>query len=395
MPQFNRIFNLARKKLNLKNLQKNSFLVNLGKNFLKYILFILPFILLFKTLYSCLFNGVWDFQFFSQQFISNFPFIGKILYSIIWNEYSLLPIDTIYYNQWIMEITFVGGLGGILGRTIFETYFSDFIKVPLGGETLMSEGNVNAMNQDSASKSSTSAGSKSGSSAGSKSGSSTGSKSGSSAEPKWISDAESKSSSSKFTHTIPSEYSDIVHKDIKNATEDFRVSNEKSVNMITKINQSSSRINLKLPHDFWTLLRNHSNMLNMYFEQRITWSVEISKHLHIKDRIEINSLIDKKRTLHEEYLTKVEQLSEGRGDFINGLKQFYNLTNAYRNAANKEVNAIEWTIHESIRRTHPLYKNSDLKQTVNIDYPKFKKTFSDEDQKLRKRFSEILNAPKK
>lgn len=394
MPQFNRRFKLARKKLNPKNLQKNSFLVNLCKNFLKYILFILPFILLFRALYSCLFNGVWDFQFFSQQFISNFPFIGKILHGIIWNEYSLLPIDTIYYNQRIMEITFVGGLGGILGRTIFETYFSDFIKVPLGGETLMSEGNVNAMNQDSASKSSPSAGSKSGSSAGFKSGSSTGSKSGTSAEPKWISDVESKSSSSKFTHTISSEFSDIVHKDIKNATEDFRVSNEKSVYAITKINQSSSNINLKLPKEFWTLISHHSDMLNMYFEQRITWSLEISKHLHIKDRIVVNSLIDKKRTLHEEYLTKIEQLSEG-GDLINGLKQFYNLTNAYRNAANKEVNAIEWTIHESIRRAHPLYKNSDLKQTVNIDYPKFKKTFSDEDQKLRKRFSEILNAPKK
>ena len=75
-----------------------------------------------------------------------------------------------------MEITFVGGLGGILGRTIFETYFSDFIKVPIGGETLMSEGNVNAMNPDSGSKSSPSTGSKSGPS--------TGSKSGSSVEPK-------------------------------------------------------------------------------------------------------------------------------------------------------------------------------------------------------------------
>ena len=391
----NPLFNLARKYLNPRNIPKNSFLVNLGKNFFKYIVFILPFILLFKTLYSCTFNGVWDFQFFSQQFISNFPFIGKILYGIIWNEYSLLSIDTIYYNQWIMDITFVGGLGGILGRTIFETYFSDFIKAPLGGETLMSEGNVNAMNQDSASNSSPSAGSKSGSSTGSKSGSNTGSKSGSNAEPKWISEAESKSSSRKNIYTIPSEYSDIVHKDIKNATEEFRVSNEKSLHSITKINESSSKINLKLPGDFWTLISQHSNMLNIYFEQRITWSLEISKHLYINDRIVIESLVEKKRTLHEEYLTKVEKLSEGGGDLNNRLKQFYNLTNGYRNAANKEVNSIEWTIHESIRRTHPLYKNSELKQTVNIDYPKFKKNFSDEDQKLRKRFSEILNAPKK
>ena len=381
MSLFSLIFKFVHKYLNPKK-----FFLNLGKNFLKYIIFILPFILVFKTLYSCILNGVWDYQFFSQQFISNFPFVGKILYGIFWKESSLLSIDTIYYNQWIMETTFVGSLGGILGRTIFETYFSDFIKVPLGGETLMSEGNVNTMNQDSGSKSSDSAGSKSGSS--------TVPKSGSSADPKWISEGGSKSSSSKIVYTIPPEYSDIVHQDIKNATEDFRVSNLKSVNMMTKINESSSKINLKLPGEFWVLISNHSNMLNIYFEQRITWSIEISKHLYIKDRLVVNSLIEKKRTLHEEYLANIEKLSDG-GDLVIGLKQFFNLTNAYRNAANKEINTIEWTIHESIRRTHPLYKNSELKQTVNIDYPKFKKNFSDEDQKLRKRFSEILNAPKK
>ena len=381
MSLFSLIFKFVHKYLNPKK-----FFLNLGKNFLKYIIFILPFILVFKTLYSCILNGVWDYQFFSQQFISNFPFVGKILYGIFWKESSLLSIDTIYYNQWRMETTFVGSLGGILGRTIFETYFSDFIKVPLGGETLMSEGNVNTMNQDSGSKSSDSAGSKSGSS--------TVPKSGSSAEPKWISEGGSKSSSSKIVYTIPPEYSDIVHQDIKNATEDFRVSNLKSVNMMTKINESSSKINLKLPGEFWVLISNHSNMLNIYFEQRITWSIEISKHLYIKDRLVVNSLIEKKRTLHEEYLANIEKLSDGE-DLVIGLKQFFNLTNAYRNAANKEINTIEWTIHESIRRTHPLYKSSELKQTVNIDYPKFKKNFSDEDQKLRKRFSEILNAPKK
>ena len=55
---FNRVFHLTCKILNPKNLQKNSFLVNLSKNFFKYIIFILPFILIFKTLYCCLFNGV-------------------------------------------------------------------------------------------------------------------------------------------------------------------------------------------------------------------------------------------------------------------------------------------------------------------------------------------------
>ena len=90
MSLFSLIFKFVHKYLNPKK-----FFLNLGKNFLKYIIFILPFILVFKTLYSCILNGVWDCQFFSQQFISNFPFIGKILYGIIWNEDSLLSIDII------------------------------------------------------------------------------------------------------------------------------------------------------------------------------------------------------------------------------------------------------------------------------------------------------------
>ena len=52
---------------------------NFGKNFLKYVILILPFILIFKASYSCFVKGVIDFQVFSQELISNLPFVGNRL----------------------------------------------------------------------------------------------------------------------------------------------------------------------------------------------------------------------------------------------------------------------------------------------------------------------------
>ena len=93
-------------------------------------------------------------------------------------------------------------------------------------------------------------------------------------------------------------------------------------------------------------------------------------------------------------MDNVEKLGDKEGDIKGKFTQFYNLTNAYRNACNKEVNSMESLINENIRGSD-LFRNRDLKQSVNVDYAKAKKAFSDQDQILRKRWSEILNAPKK
>ena len=120
----------------------------------------------------------------------------------------------------------------------------------------------------------------------------------------------------------------------------------------------------------------------------------MSKSLPDNSRKEREKMLDKKSSLFENYLTKVEKLGDRDGELKGKLTEFFNLTNAFRNAANKELNGMESIIHENIRRD-PLYKNSNLKQSVNLDYPKSKKAFSDQDSLLKKRMSEILNAPKK
>jgi putative IMPACT (imprinted ancient) family translation regulator len=118
----------------------------------------------------------------------------------------------------------------------------------------------------------------------------------------------------------------------------------------------------------------------------------MSNYLNKEDsKKETQKHIDKKRTLHEDYLTKVENLGGG-GSFKGTLTQFFNLTNAYRNAANKELNQMEAILHKNIRQSALYKNNSDLRQSLNADYAKFNKDFSDQDQLLRKRMSEILNA---
>ena len=135
-------------------------------------------------------------------------------------------------------------------------------------------------------------------------------------------------------------------------------------------------------------------MVYLYFEQRTVWVEYMSRYLDDKNRKDIQPKVDKKDQLFEDYLEKVEKLGDKEGDIKGKLTQFFNLTNGFRNAANKEVNQMESIIHENIRHG-PLARNPDLKKSVNVDYVNAKKAFVEQDQKLRKRMSEILNAPKK
>ena len=110
----------------------------------------------------------------------------------------------------------------------------------------------------------------------------------------------------------------------------------------------------------------------------------MSKYLDAEGMNEIERKIERKDFLFNKYLDDVTKLGDKEGDIKGKFTQFYNLTNAFRNAGNKEVNSMESLINENIRGS-VLFKNRDLKQSVNVDYAKAKKAFSDQDQILRKR----------
>ena len=102
------------------------FFGNLAKNILKYILFTLPFILSFKALYFCWMYGVWTTPYFIQEFISNVPFFGLRLSEFFWGNDLILPVDKIQNHQNISQLIFVGGLGGCLGKSLFDSWFADY-----------------------------------------------------------------------------------------------------------------------------------------------------------------------------------------------------------------------------------------------------------------------------
>ena len=95
-----------------------------------------------------------------------------------------------------------------------------------------------------------------------------------------------------------------------------------------------------------------------------------------------------------EYLSKVDELSEGDGDIKSKLKEMYNATNAYRNRAYKDLNKAEELVKSDFR-VGPLHKSKILKELVNIQYSDAKKSFITADDYLRKKISEVLNAKKK
>ena len=130
-----------------------------------------------------------------------------------------------------MELTFIGGLGGSLGRAIVESYFSNYIKVPTEGETFMSSSNVHTMNSDSATN-----------------------------------------LGSSTSSTGPSEAVDIFMKDVQRFTGVFIDSNQKSVDQLIRMNEKSHLFNIDRPEcviPFWKLLHSHSDIVITHFKQRV------------------------------------------------------------------------------------------------------------------------------
>jgi len=109
------------------------------KNLLKFVFFILPFIIVFKSLYCCLHNDNWTFIYLSQQIFTHIPFIGSSLLHLL--SEKGLSIDLINNNQYIGNLMFSGSFGASIGRSLLEL-FLDKDKLLMGdlgsNETLKS-----------------------------------------------------------------------------------------------------------------------------------------------------------------------------------------------------------------------------------------------------------------
>ena len=97
--------------------------------------------------------------------------------------------------------------------------------------------------------------------------------------------------------------------------------------------------------------------------------------------------------IQNDYFSKIEKLSESRSVDAS-LKEFFTITNAFRNSLNKELNLAEQEVHKNIRLTIA-YKNPKVKQVVNSDLIIVKRIFNEQDSYLKKRVEEILFSKKK
>ena len=101
----------------------------------------------------------------------------------------------------------------------------------------------------------------------------------------------------------------------------------------------------------------------------------------------------KRTEIQNVYFSKIEKLSESRSVDAS-LKEFFTLTNAFRNSLNKELNLAEQEVQKNLRQT-TAYKNPKVKQVINSDLIIVKRIFNEQDNYLKKRVEEILFPKKK
>jgi hypothetical protein len=93
--------------------------------------------------------------------------------------------------------------------------------------------------------------------------------------------------------------------------------------------------------------------------------------------------------IKENYISKVEKLSEKEGNIKGTFKEFFSETNAFRNKVYTELNKAE-NLLSSDFRAGPFSNNKEIKQIINKDYINAKKSFIREDEYLKKKISEII-----
>jgi len=89
--------------------------------FYKYVLFILPCILISKSLFDCFSYDTWSLMYFIQYSLSHIPFIGKFLLEFFYLDNGL-SIELLKHNQELSKYFFIGSIGAFLGKMLSEAF---------------------------------------------------------------------------------------------------------------------------------------------------------------------------------------------------------------------------------------------------------------------------------
>jgi hypothetical protein len=382
---------------------------NIRKNLLKYLFFTLPCILAFKAIYLCWTDEVLTFAYFIQQFLSNVPFWGQTFSEYMWGNNLILSLDEIQTNQKITQLIFVGGLGSCLGKSLSETWFSDYFnfnfnfnfKIPavagpadIGGDfasgktpsikiplTLQStQGSDLNLGSDSAS---------------------------SNVPEQGTANVPQEGSANDISpHTEPQFlWESIVDKFNNNMVPTF----EQYVGLFKKMNSKNLAYTLEVPKNnqdpditevnlaqsFFVVLKYQADMLIRSSEGRDKWLRELRYYLSDHDKVQIEEISDKLDQARDDFINKIESLIGSDPDKLRvEIKQFFDYTNTYRNNVKKELSKADGIMRKGLKE-HPIFEKKEIKKMINSDYPKTLKAFYDEDNYLKRKIMEKLNeAPK-
>ena len=110
--------------------------------------------------------------------------------------------------------------------------------------------------------------------------------------------------------------------------------------------------------------------------------------LSVEEKARIEEISEKIDDFKDEYLKKIERL-EGKGPTLNKLRveliQFFEYTNVYRKAVNKELNEMETIFRRGLKQNPGLKNNKEFKKMINVDYHERVKSLSDQYNYLKKR----------
>ena len=369
-----------------KKIMQNSVIVKfasvLVKYILKYVLFVLPFVLIFKGLYLCWSHDIMTFEFFSQEFISNIPFLGVKLSKILWGENLILTLENIQNNQKIIQLIFMGGLGSCLGKTLFDVWFSncDYFKLPaVTGPSNIRSGKIPEIKI-----------------------------------PLILQSTQDDSNLNLGSSNVPSvqgpvndiNWTSIWQIPLKTFIEEISPCFEQYTRILQDMNSKSLSYTLEVPRDnedpsiteasliksLLSVLQTHSKMIQGSFAGREGLVSELRHLLSEEDQRRIEELSTRKDKVLDDYL---ENISSLQGSLVKGLlKRFSDATNGYGREMTKLAREQDDIIRRGLKG-HPVNRKPEFKKMIRTDYPEVLKSFQKEDDALRKRFSLLFNQPKK
>lgn len=377
-------------------LAKNSIIMRFFRSLCKFIFLILPIVILFKTLYICWYENVFNFEFFSVHYISHIPFFGKMFLHCIWDD-TYLSKYIIDGYQYIMEIMSVGAIGRNVAIFLLDLFELNSLKVPVTGVNIshpseekgLSTKSFLTLFKGSDGESDSPKGAAGSSSSPKGDGSSKDSAESLSKSKNKSKDLDMSSISEEVDKSVViSILADEVAADTKKMCGSLSAW-AKQLEIWIDFPCPDNKLTPKLEEAFLTMLRDQSKIFSINSQTRMIWADARAANVLPETQTKLKEINSKLVELQTKYYSKVKLIASSDNKTYQ-VKEFYSCLNEYRNLVNKELNKVDNLIIGDLKGS-ALYKFPQIRNAVNIEYVQAKKYFNDTDSYLKKRIGEILN----